>query len=101
MNTGTINLTPSEASAFEAVWKMVNSLDARIRQALKNKLNASDAPLDSTKSTAIVSKLDSAKSHKYYISPEVRALEFGDKYSKGLSDDYKKEIGDIRAKRYL
>lgn len=102
MNTGTINLTPSETSAFNAVWSMVSGLDRRLRQALKDKLNASDSVQASADTSAeAATKAESIKSNKYYISPEVRALEFGDKYSKGLSDDYKKELGEIKAKRYL
>lgn len=38
---------------------------------------------------------------KLYISPKVKAVETGNDWGKGLSWDYKKEIGEARAAKYL
>lgn len=35
------------------------------------------------------------------IDPDIKAMEIGFRCPKGLSDDYKKEIGEARAARYL
>lgn len=42
-----------------------------------------------------------SKGKKYRISPLIRSMETGFQLSEDISDDYKKEIGEIRAKRYL
>ena len=42
-----------------------------------------------------------SKVKKYRISPLIKSMETGIKVSEDISDDYKKEIGEIRAKRSL
>ena len=42
-----------------------------------------------------------SKVKKYRISPLIKSMETGIKLSEDISDDYKKEIGEIRAKRSL
>lgn len=41
-----------------------------------------------------------SNSKKYKISPLIKAMETGFHLSEDISDDYKKEIGEIRAKKY-
>ena len=38
---------------------------------------------------------------RYRISPAIKAMETGISISDNISDNYKKEIGEIRTKRYL
>lgn len=38
---------------------------------------------------------------KYKISPLIKAMETGFHLPEDISDDYKKEIGEIRAEKYL
>lgn len=40
-------------------------------------------------------------SRKYKISPLIKELEIGFHLPEDISDDYKKEIGEIRTKKYL
>lgn len=40
-------------------------------------------------------------SSKYKISPLIKAMETGFHLPDDISDDYKKEIGEIRTKKYL
>lgn len=40
-------------------------------------------------------------SRKYKISPLIKAMETGFHLPDNISDDYKKEIGEIRTKKYL
>lgn len=102
MTIGTINLTPSETSAFNAVWSMVNALDEKLQVALAEKISETRVKTHLSKSiTTAKSEHKAVSHHKYDITPEIRALEFGDNYSEGLSDDYKKEIGDVLAEKYL
>ena len=42
-----------------------------------------------------------SKVKKYRISPLIKSMETGIKVSEDISDDYKKEIGEIRTKRSL
>ena len=42
-----------------------------------------------------------SKVKKYRISPLIKSMVTGIKVSEDISDDYKKEIGEIRAKRSL
>ena len=42
-----------------------------------------------------------SKKNKYRISPLIKSMETGIKVSEDISDDYKKEIGEIRTKRSL
>lgn len=42
-----------------------------------------------------------ASNEKYYISPQVKALETGFKCPKDLSLDYKKELSDALIEKYL
>lgn len=42
-----------------------------------------------------------APAHReYHISPRIKAMETGFSLPAGISDDYKKELHDIRAQRY-
>ena len=45
--------------------------------------------------------VDVSKVNKYRISPLIKSMETGIKVSEDISDDYKKEIGEIRTKRSL
>ena len=42
-----------------------------------------------------------SKKNKYRISPLIKSMETGFQVSEDISDDYKKEIGEIRTKRSL
>ena len=55
----------------------------------------SDTTIEEEKSVAV------SKVKKYRISPLIKSMETGIKVSEDISDDYKKEIGEIRAKRSL
>ena len=43
--------------------------------------------------------VDVSKVNKYRISPLIKSMETGIQVSEDISDDYKKEIGEIRTKR--
>lgn len=104
MTIGTINLTPSETSAFNAVWSMFKGLDRKLQEALVEKISETRThSVDIAASAKSESKSQTKvqNSHKYYISPEVRALEHGFKCPDDISDDYKKEWHDHLAEKYL
>lgn len=49
----------------------------------------------------MVSHEEVSQASKYYISPKVKALETGFRCPKDLSVDYKEELSDALAEKYL
>lgn len=57
--------------------------------------------IPSDKEEAVKKTVSESKSRKYRISPLIKSMETGFHLSEEISDDYKKEIGDIRVKKSL
>ena len=52
--------------------------------------------IPSDKEEAVKKTVSESKSRKYRISPLIKSMETGFHLSEEISDDYKKEIGDIQ-----
>ena len=75
--------------------KMISVLRQLINSMNGVRIIPSDTIVEEEKSVSV------SKVKKYRISPLIKSMETGIKVSEDISDDYKKEIGEIRAKRSL
>ena len=80
MNTGTINLTPSETSAFNAVWSMVSGLDKKLQTALLQKL---DQECGKTTNPIVGKKHYAIEDIEGILASDATGQELRDKYLSG------------------
>ena len=73
--------------------KMISVLRQLINSMNGVRIIPSGTTIEEEKSVSV------SKVKKYRISPLIKSMETGIKVSEDISDDYKKEIGEIRAKR--
>ena len=75
--------------------KMISVLRQLINSMNGVRIIPSDTIVEEEKSVSV------SKVKKYRISPLIKSMETGIQVSEDISDDYKKEIGEIRTKRSL
>lgn len=98
METTTVNIPNN----LLPLWKGIEGLDDEGRKAILVIVSGMSKNYEHKKSEKMKTSDDKHPNPKrLFLTPEIRALEKGFKVSDDLSDDYKKELRDIRAKRYL
>ncbi len=77
--------------------------DRNMMSVIRNLINSMKGVriVASSADTATAGERAAAGSGRYRISPKIRAMESGYSLPDDLSDDYKKEIGDFKAKNAL
>lgn len=88
MNTMTIAI--EDKGMMNVIWKVLTSIKGVSVLSTSEK----DEKLSQTQTA-------SSSRQGFYISPRIKALETGFSLPADFSDDYKKELADVREKRYL
>lgn len=97
METTTVNIPMK----LLPLWKRIEGLSDNDRTSIFIILNRMSKKGSDKKHTAYTDADYANPSHKFNLSPRVKAAETGKDYGKGMSRDYKKEIGDALAEKYL
>lgn len=84
----TMTIAFDDKNMISVLRQLINSLNGV-------RIIPSDTTVEEEKSIAV------SKVKKYRISPFIKSMETGIKVSEDISDNYKKEIGEIRTKRSL
>jgi hypothetical protein len=78
-----------------------NTYDSIARYAKLNNISVSEAVVTGLNSFLEKFKEKVSTKDKYYISPEVKALEVGFRCPQDLSEDYRQEYNDMLTNKYL